>query len=139
MIIFTAAEHYICGDEQSIWERYAQNARTPASAVANHNDVRFYFGGYKLTVLLEGKDPLWKHDLRHYGRITRRAKWENRFDLLLECFRVKLPPTASLQNALRLPYTYDSTIFLKQDVPPGGKDSVLYHTAQRSNQFSRES
>ncbi|KAI2022459.1 hypothetical protein LOZ29_001165 [Ophidiomyces ophidiicola] len=42
-------EHYLCGDEQSVCGRYAQNALAPVSAVAFHNGLKYRFGDYKVS------------------------------------------------------------------------------------------
>ncbi|KAK2798407.1 hypothetical protein FQN50_008847 [Emmonsiellopsis sp. PD_5] len=40
-------EHYICGDEQTVCGRFAQNALAPATAVAFANGVKIRFGDFK--------------------------------------------------------------------------------------------
>ncbi|KKZ61143.1 hypothetical protein EMCG_04244 [[Emmonsia] crescens] len=41
------AEHYLCGDEQSICGRYSHNALEPVTAVAYLHDLRIRFGDHK--------------------------------------------------------------------------------------------
>ncbi|KAM5484756.1 hypothetical protein McanCB56680_002270 [Microsporum canis] len=41
-------EHYLCGDEQSVCGRFAQNALGPVSAVAFHNGIKYRFGDCKV-------------------------------------------------------------------------------------------
>ncbi|KAM5471888.1 hypothetical protein MauCBS54593_003294 [Microsporum audouinii] len=48
-------EHYLCGDEQSVCGRFAQNALGPVSAVAFHHGHHYRFGDYK--VCLESQKP----------------------------------------------------------------------------------
>ncbi|OKL56011.1 hypothetical protein UA08_08677 [Talaromyces atroroseus] len=41
-------EHYLCGDEQSVCGRFAQNTLGPVTAVAFHNEMKYRFGDYKV-------------------------------------------------------------------------------------------
>ncbi|EFR01366.1 hypothetical protein MGYG_04373 [Nannizzia gypsea CBS 118893] len=51
-------EHYLCGDEQSVCGRFAQNVLTPVTAVAFANNITTRFGDFKVSAESKAKKKL---------------------------------------------------------------------------------
>ncbi|KAF3480056.1 uncharacterized protein GIQ15_05403 [Arthroderma uncinatum] len=92
-------EHYLCGDEQSICGRFAQNALGPASAVAIHNGINFRFGDHK--VCIESQNPGNKRHIPDHVAVDCSARTPDELEMLLT------EPNMAVVGEAKTPWKHD--------------------------------